>query len=79
MSATRRWASRLLRAAVRHASSESQDWANAMLRELDFIENDWEALVLALGSTAAIFRHSGRELKGMVRKDPGSRGWAEAE
>jgi hypothetical protein len=50
-----------------------------MLRELDFIENDWEALVLALGSTAAIFRHSGRELKGMVRKDPGSRGWAEAE
>jgi hypothetical protein len=29
-----------------------------MLRELDFIENDWAALFWALGSTTAIFRHS---------------------
>jgi hypothetical protein len=58
MSATRRLASRLLRAVVRHSSSATQDWANAMLRELDFIESDWAALFWALGSTGAIFRHS---------------------
>jgi hypothetical protein len=58
MSALRRLASSLLRAVVRHASSGTQDWANAMLRELDFIEGDWKALLWALGSTTAIFRHS---------------------
>jgi hypothetical protein len=58
MSATRRLASRLLRAMVRYSSSDSLDWANAMLRELDFIESDWAALFWALGSTTAIFRHS---------------------
>jgi hypothetical protein len=57
MSVTRRLALRLLHAVARHASPESQDWANAMLRELDFIENDWAALFWALGSTTAIFRH----------------------
>ena len=60
MSAARKLASRLLRAVARLSSAESQDWANAMLRELDFIENDWAALFWALGSTTAIFRHSGR-------------------
>jgi cytochrome bd-type quinol oxidase subunit 2 len=58
MSAIRRLASRLLRAAARHSSSATQDWANAMLRELDFIESDWAALFWALGGAAAIFRHS---------------------
>jgi cytochrome bd-type quinol oxidase subunit 2 len=58
MSAIRKLASRLLRAVARHCSSATQDWANAMLRELDFIESDWAALLWALGSTAAIFRHS---------------------
>jgi hypothetical protein len=58
MSAIRRLASRLLRALVRHASSDSQDWASAMLRELDFIECDWAALFWALGGTKAIFKHS---------------------
>jgi hypothetical protein len=51
-----------------------------MLRELDFIESDWEALSWALGSTSAIFRHfiprglrtwlgkeSGREQEPMVK------------
>src|SRR5713226_10345995 len=37
MSAIRRWASGLLRAVLRHTPSDSQDWANAMLRELDVI------------------------------------------
>jgi hypothetical protein len=60
MSVARRLASRLLRAVAQHSSSENQDWAKAMLREMDFIENDWAALFWALGSTTAIFRHSGR-------------------
>jgi hypothetical protein len=58
MSRPRRLASRLLREVVRHSSSDSRDWANAMLRELDFIESDWAALLWALGSTSAIFKHS---------------------
>src|SRR5580700_5185411 len=62
MSTPRRLASRLLCEVVRHSSSDSRDWANAMLRELDFIESDWAALLWALGSTAAIFRHSARAL-----------------
>jgi hypothetical protein len=48
----------LLRAVVRRSSSDSLDWANAMLRELDFIESDCAALFWALGSTTAIFKHS---------------------
>jgi hypothetical protein len=58
MSATRRVASRLLRAVVRYSSCETQGWANAMLGELDFIESDWAALFWALGSTSAIFGYS---------------------
>jgi hypothetical protein len=58
MSAIRRLASRLLRAVVRHSSCDSQYWASAMLRELDFMESDWAALFWALGGTTAIFRHS---------------------
>ena len=41
-----------------NSSSDSQDWANAMLRELDFIESDWAALFWALGGMTAVFRHS---------------------
>ncbi len=57
MSAIRRWASGLLRAVLRHTPSDSQDWANAMLRELDVIDGDWAALSWALGCTTALFRH----------------------
>ena len=53
-------ARKLMGAALRHSAPESRDWAKATLRELDFIENDWAALFWALGSTTAIFRHSGR-------------------
>lgn len=63
MSAIRTLASKLLRAALQHSSADSQDWANAMLRELDFIENDWTALFWALGSTTAIFKNSVRGLR----------------
>lgn len=58
MSAVRRLASGWMRAVLRHASSDSQEWANAMLRELDVIEGDWAALSWALGCTTALFRHS---------------------
>jgi hypothetical protein len=59
MSALGRLASRLLHEVVRHSSSDGQDWANAMLRELDFIESDWAALLWVLGCTSAILKHSG--------------------
>lgn len=68
MSAARKLASRLLCAVARLSSAESQDWANAMLRELDFIENDWAALFWALGSTTAIFGHTGRGFRKWLRK-----------
>ena len=58
MSPARRLASKLLRALVRHSSSDTRHWANAMLRELDFIENDCTALFWSMGSITAIFRHS---------------------
>ena len=61
MSALREFAARWLRAVVRRAPPGSKAWASAMLRELDFIESDWAALLWALGSTAAICRHSARE------------------
>jgi hypothetical protein len=68
MTPIRRLATRLLTFVVRHTSSGSQEWANAMLRELDFIESDWAALFWALGSTTAIFRYLGRGLLAMLGK-----------
>jgi hypothetical protein len=59
MSFPRKIATGLLRAVLRASSEESREWAAAMLQELEFIEGDWEALFWALGSTTAIFRHSG--------------------
>jgi hypothetical protein len=68
MTPIRRMATRLLAFVVRHTSSGSREWANAMLRELDFIESDWAAFFWALGSTTAIFRHAGRGLMAMLGK-----------
>jgi len=73
MTPTRRMATRLLAFVVRHTSSQSQEWANAMLRELDFIESDWAAFFWALGSTTAIFRHAGRGLMAMLGKSAGEK------
>jgi hypothetical protein len=70
MTPIRRMATRLLAFVVRHTSSGSQEWANAMLRELDFIESDWAALFWALGSTTAIFRRVGRGLMAMLGRRP---------
>lgn len=55
---SRRLASKLLTAVIRHSPSGSQCWGNAMLREMDFIESDRAALWWALGSTAAIITYS---------------------
>jgi len=69
MSAVRRLAYRLLNSVVRHASPDSQDWASAMLRELDFVEGDWGASLWALGSVTALFRHSvPHRLKAQIEK-----------
>jgi|HubBroStandDraft_6_1064221.scaffolds.fasta_scaffold05523_6 hypothetical protein len=62
MTRIRSLALKLLTAVVRRTPSHSQEWAGAMLRELDFIESDWAALFWALGSTTAIFKHAGRGL-----------------
>ena len=44
MSRLRGFAVWLLNAVLRHAPEHCQQWASAMLRELDFIEGDWAAL-----------------------------------
>jgi hypothetical protein len=58
MGAPRKLAGALLRGVLRLAPDESRDWASAMLRELDFVEGDWAALLWALGSATAILRHA---------------------
>jgi hypothetical protein len=69
MSVARRLAYKLLNSVVRHASPDSQDWASAMLRELDFVESDWGALQWALGSVTALFRHSvPRQMQAQLEK-----------
>jgi len=68
-SLVRRLANALLRAVLRHAAADSQEWAGAMLRELDFIENDWVALFWALGSITAICRQTGRGLRARLGKN----------
>ena len=60
-SPARALAEKLLRTMLRLAPEERRAWAEAMLRELDFIGRDskwgeWAALVWALGCTTAIFR-----------------------
>ena len=57
MSILRRAAVSWLRSVVRNAPPTCQEWASAMLRELDFIESDWAALLWALGSTVAVSQH----------------------
>ncbi len=60
MFAMRRLAARLLRRIPRGSSGVGREWAAGMLRELDFIESDWEALFWALGCRMAILRISAR-------------------
>lgn len=67
MSLVRRLAVKWLGAVLRNAPPACREWASAMLRELDFIESDWAALRWALGSTAAMFRHSLRRWRAWFR------------
>jgi len=68
-------ASKLLAAAVRHSPPDSRCWGNAMLRELDFVESDWAAVLWALGSTTAILKHAvPRGVRAWLVKHAGKRG-----
>jgi hypothetical protein len=67
MGAPRRLASTLLRAALRLAPPVTRDWAGAMLRELDFIPEEWAALLWSLGSLTAIARHAGRNWRHWIQ------------
>jgi hypothetical protein len=75
MGTPRRLAVGLLKAAIRIAPAASREWAAAMLRELDFVEDDWAALMWALGSTTVILRRAviaWREwLKGSTKEEVG--------
>ena len=57
MSILRRVASRLLSFAVRHSGAGAASWGDAMLREMDFVESDWSALLWAFGCTTTLCRH----------------------
>ncbi|MGA9672000.1 MAG: hypothetical protein WBQ94_22505 [Terracidiphilus sp.] len=67
MGAPRRLAAKLLRTAARLTPGESREWAAAMLRELDFIEGEWEALFWALGSITVILRHAASAWRGWFK------------
>lgn len=55
-------ASAILTAAVRRASPGVREWGAAMLRELDFVEGDWAALLWAIGSVTVLFKHLGNPM-----------------
>ncbi|MGA2650660.1 MAG: hypothetical protein ABSF28_09060 [Terracidiphilus sp.] len=75
MGAPRTLATALLRYAIRVAPEASGEWAAAMLRELDFVEGDWAALIWALGSTTVILRDAAsacrERLKGKTKEEVG--------
>jgi hypothetical protein len=56
MTTLRRLAVTTIEAVTQLASPVTQEWAQAVRRELDFIESDWDALFWALGSTRILFR-----------------------
>ena len=56
MAIARRLAVALLNAVVRCAPADVRAWGQAMVRELDVVENDRAALSWALGSTTALMR-----------------------
>ena len=56
----RRLATRTLQAAVRRAAPAVREWGDAMLREMDSIESDWEALFWAIGSVRTVTSNSTR-------------------
>jgi hypothetical protein len=58
MSSTRGVARRVLHFVVRLAPPRTRSWGEAMIGEMDYIDDDWTALLWALGSTLALCRCS---------------------
>lgn len=58
MSPIRGLALRVLRFVVRLTPSSTRSWGDAMIGEMDHIEDDWAALFWALGGSLALFRCS---------------------
>lgn len=58
MRSIRRLATRFIEIVVKHSPPDAQSWGSAMLREMDFVENDWSAALWALGSTTSLCRYS---------------------
>jgi hypothetical protein len=58
MSSIRRVARRVLHFVVRLAPPGARSWGEAMIGEIDHIDDDWAALRWALGSTIALSRCS---------------------
>lgn len=56
MTTARKLALKISNTILQLAPSGAEDWAKAMLREIDFIENDWVALLWALGGTRILLR-----------------------
>jgi hypothetical protein len=52
-------ASAILTAAVRRASLGVREWGTAMLREMDFVESDWAALLWAIRCVPVLLKHLG--------------------
>ena len=71
MSPIRRLAVWMMQRALQCSSAESEEWARAMLHEMDFIESDWSALWWALGCTTAIWKQAGRDAMRMLRRQAG--------
>jgi hypothetical protein len=57
MSYLRRLALKISNTVVTYASPGSKEWAEALAREVAFVESDWAALVWALGSVRVLFRY----------------------
>jgi len=55
MKIVRQAAASILRTVIRLASPSTQNWAKAMLAELDSVGNDWAAFLWALGSVRILF------------------------
>ena len=60
MGTPRKCTYRLLSWVASRAQGRSHVWAEALLRELDFVPGEWAALWWALGGTMAVARHAGR-------------------
>jgi len=75
MSAIRKLAIGLLDVVIKHSSREARNWGSAMVREMDFVEDDWSAALWAFGSTAALCRYClARQLEALLHRN--GRAWS---